>query len=203
MTRAARALVERSLNHGTSGNVSVREGSGMLITPSGIPVEALGPDQIVHVSLDGEPGTEQPKPSSEWRLHAAVYRGRSDIQALVHTHSPHATALACLRQRIPAFHYMVAAAGGDCIPCAEYATFGTSELADALVKALGRHGRACLMANHGVLAAGSDLPSALALAQEVEYLARVYLLARQAGSPEILDAEEMRRVAERFAGYGQ
>jgi L-fuculose-phosphate aldolase len=181
----------------------VRTDDGMLVTPTGIAAGDLDAPSMVAMDLDGAPAAAQLAPSSEWRFHAAVYRARPDVGAVVHAHPPNATALACSRRAIPAFHYTVALSGAASIPCARYATFGSGELAGAVVQALGASGRACLMANHGMLAAGPDLDAALALAMEVEYLARVYLLALQAGPPVVLDEEEMARVLERIRGYGQ
>lgn len=196
-----RRMNELGINQGTSGNVSARVRGGLLITPSGMPYDAMTPDCIVALAPDGAvKGTG--RPSSEWRFHVDILAARPDIDAVVHTHSVHATALSCLRRDIPAFHYMVAAAGGDTIRCARYATFGTQLLSDNALAALdGR--RACLLANHGVIATGRDLDSALALAVEVETLAHQYLLALQTGKPVILSAAEMRRVLKKFASYGQ
>jgi L-fuculose-phosphate aldolase len=203
LVRAAQALERAGLNHGTSGNVSVREGDGMLITPSGIPAGDLQATQMVSLSLDGESPAQPLKPSSEWRLHAAVYANRDDIKAIVHTHSPYATAIACAREPLPAFHYSIAMSGADVIPCAGYATFGTAALAESLLSALGTGGLACLMANHGMLAAGADLDRATGLAEEIEFLARIYVLCRQVGEPVILDDAEMDRVRARIGDYGQ
>lgn len=188
------------VNQGTSGNVSARVRDGLLITPSGVPYDTLTPEGIVALAPDGAVRGAG-KPSSEWRFHVDILAARPDVGAIVHTHSVHATALACLRRDIPAFHYMVAAAGGDTIRCARYATFGSQELSDHALAALdGR--RACLLANHGVIAVGRDLDAALALAVEVETLARQYLLALQTGKPAVLSAAEMRRVVEKFKSYG-
>jgi L-fuculose-phosphate aldolase len=188
------------INQGTSGNVSARVRGGLLITPSGVPYDALAPAGIVALAPDGTVRGAG-KPSSEWRFHVDILAARPDVGAIVHTHSTHATALACLRRDIPAFHYMVAAAGGDTIRCAPYATFGTQELSDNALTALdGR--RACLLANHGVIATGRDLAVALALAVEVETLAHQYLLALQVGKPTILGKAEMHRVSEKFRSYG-
>ena len=203
LVRAARALEDAGLNHNHAGNVSVRHARGLLITPSGIPACDLEPAGMVELAADGTPLPGQLAPSSEWRLHAAVYAARPDLEAIVHAHSPAATAVACTRQPIPAFHYMVAAAGGTEIPCAPYATFGSPELADAVARTLGPRGRACLLANHGLLAAGNDLESALSLAREVEFLARAWIQCRQAGEPTILDRREMADVLEAFRHYGQ
>lgn len=196
-------LNRRGLSVGKSGNIGVRLGEGLLITPTGLAYEALVPEDLVHLRLDGTPFPGQRwAPSSEWRFHCDLLKAHPEMHAVVHAHSPHATALACLRRGIPAFHYMVAAAGGDDIRCAEYATFGTAELSGHILKAMdGR--RACLMANHGQVAMGRDLARAFALAEEVENLARQYLLALSVGEPVVLPAGEMAEVQRRFASYGQ
>lgn len=193
------------LNVNTAGNASVRcrrgPRDGFVLTPSGLACDRMQPEDVVFVAADGTPSGRR-APSSEWRLHAAVYADRSEIGAIVHTHSPYATVLACHGLPIPAFHYMVAAAGGADIRCARYATFGTQALADQAVTALkGR--KACLLANHGVVACGDGPGSALSLAIEVENLARMYVMARALGEPHVLDSAEMDRVLERFRSYGQ
>jgi len=201
------ALHTQRLTVANSGNVSLRYENGFLITPSGVLYEQLAPQDIVHVALTTEDdeakilaGTRTP--SSEWRFHRDIYAARPDVGAIVHAHSHYCAALACLRREIPAFHYMVAKAGGNSIRCSDYATFGTQALSDAVVKALdGR--RACLMANHGMVALGSSLQSALLMAQEVESLAGQYCEALKLGQPVLLDAAEMERVARQFDGYGQ
>jgi L-fuculose-phosphate aldolase len=201
----ARAMNASGINVNKSGNVSVRccrgPRSGCLLTPTGVPYDRLVPDDIVFVDDRGH-ATGRCEPSSEWRFHAAIYRDRADLDAVVHTHSCHATALACQGLSIPAFHYMVAVAGGADIRCAEYATFGTPALADSVVAALADR-RACLLAHHGVIACGATLESALSLAVEVENLARTYVVVRSLGEPRLLPAEEMGRVVERFQSYGQ
>ena len=198
---ACRAMNASGLNQGTSGNVSVRRGDGMLVTPSGVPYDETTPDMLVEVGADG--AWRGPlKPSSEWRMHLAIYADRPEAGAVVHVHSPYATALSCHRRGIPAFHYMVAAAGGPDIRCADYATFGTEALSGAMAAALA--GRAaCLLANHGQIAFGPTLDKALWLAGEVETLARQYLLALGLGAPVELDGAEMDRVLALFATYGQ
>jgi L-fuculose-phosphate aldolase len=196
----ARAMNQSGLNRGTSGNLSLRHEDGMLITPSGVPYDELEPDAIVHVDARGEPRGGM-RPSSEWRFHLDIYRARPEAQAILHAHPVHCTALACLNRPMPAFHYMVAVAGGRDIRCAPYATFGTQALSDHVLHALeGR--RACLMANHGVLCFEATLPRALDLALEIEHLARTYLACLAAGEPVILDDAEMERVLLRFADYG-
>jgi L-fuculose-phosphate aldolase len=202
----ARALNAQGINVNKAGNVSARytrgAQAGWVITPSALPYDALTPDDLVFIRAgDGRPSGTR-RPSSEWRFHHDLYAARPEFAAIVHTHSPHATALACHGRGIPAFHYMVAQAGGNDIRCARYATFGTQELADAAVAAMdGR--RACLLAHHGVIASGATLDAALALAIEIEHLARIYLLALQVGEPPVLDEEEMARVSARFDGYGR
>jgi L-fuculose-phosphate aldolase len=198
----ALAMSRQGLSPGRSGNVSARLSDGILITPSGMAYDVLTPGDIVRVSLDGGVAAGQRKPSSEIGFHLAAYRARPDIGAIVHTHSLHATVLACARRPIPAFHYMVAVAGGDDIPLVPYATFGSEELARHVATGLS-HRNACLMANHGQIAVGATCAEALALAAEVEVLAEQYVKVLTLGSPHILARDEMARVLEKFAGYGQ
>lgn len=198
---AAQQLDPLGINRGTSGNVSARAGSGLLITPTGVPYSALTPGRIVWMDRDGRYDGDW-LPSSEWRFHCEILRNRPDLNAIVHTHAVHATALACHGRGIPAFHYMVAAGGGTDIRCAPYATFGSAELSANAVRALeGR--RTCLLANHGLIACGCTLNEALALAVEVETLSAMYLKALQLGSPIELDDAEMENVLEKFSSYGQ
>jgi len=193
------------INRAKAGNVSARWRAGgfdgFLITPTGVAYDRLSPDDIVAVARDGE-ARGRLAPSSEWRFHRDVYAARPDAHAIVHTHAPFCTTLACLGRGIPAFHYMVAVAGGRDIRCAPYATFGSQELADAAVAALAGR-RACLLANHGMIAIGADLDRALGLAIEVESLAETYWRAMQVGEPVLLDDDEMDRVLAKFATYGQ
>lgn len=190
------------LSPGRSGNVSCRSGDAMLITPSGMAYETIEPDDIVLVAADGSVAGKQRKPSSEWHFHLAAYHARPDINALVHTHSLHATVLACAHRPIPAFHYMVAVAGGTDIPLVPYATFGTDELARLVAEGL-KERSACLMANHGQIAAGDTLASALELAHEIEVLAEQYAKVLALGTPHILPDDEMSIVLEKFKRYGQ
>lgn len=191
----------QGLNQGAAGNVSVRHGNGLLITPSGLPYDSMKPADIVFLDENGQPEGER-NPSSEWRFHYDILRAREDVGAVLHAHAPYCTALACLGWEIPAFHYMVAVAGGDSIHCATYATFGSQELSDNALAALkGR--KACLLANHGMICIDRDLTAVLALAVELETLARQYCLALQLGEPVILSAAEMRRVQEKFKTYGK
>lgn len=193
------------INRGKSGNVSVRwsdgQFDGFLITPTGLAYAEISSEHIVAVTLMGDShGSCQP--STEWRFHRDIYCSRVDVGAIVHTHAPFSTALACLGLGIPAFHYMIALAGGDDIRCAPYATFGTQQLSDYALTAL--EGRsACLLANHGMIAIGGSLVSALTLAIEVETLAEIYWRSLQIGNPLILSAGEMGVVLDKFRGYGQ
>lgn len=197
----ARKLSECGLNRGTSGNVSVRAAEGFLVTPSGMTAEAMTPHALVLMDFSGQahgPGT----PSSEWRFHRDILAARPEIGAVIHTHSMFATTLACLRRDIPSFHYMIALAGGDSIRCAPYALFGSQALSDVAVAALHER-KACLLANHGMIALGRDLDEALAVAVEVETLCEQYWRALQVGEPHLLSAQEMAEVMEQFKGYGR
>lgn len=198
----AKAMDEAGLAPNKSGNVSCRDVDGFLITPSGIPYRDLVPADIARLDAAGNVRAASRRPSSEWRMHTAIYRQRPEVLAIVHTHSPGATALACAHRGIPAFHYMIALAGGD-VRCAPYATFGSDELAAHAVAGLeGR--RATLLANHGVVAVGPSLRAALGVALEVENMARQYLALLAAGlEPRELDAAELMRVIEKFADYGR
>lgn len=195
-------MARTGLTFGTAGNVSVRVDGGFLVTPSGIPYEKTAPDQIVFCDLDGGYEGEW-MPSVEWRLHRDIYLNYPKAQAVVHVHSPYATALSCLRIDIPAFHYMVAKAGGTRVPCARYATFGTAALSDAMVEAMGTDLKACLLANHGQIAWGTSLASAYSIAGEVEYLCRQYAIVRNLGDPVVLGEAEMAEVLRRFRTYGK
>jgi L-fuculose-phosphate aldolase len=194
------------INQGTSGNASVRVSDnpedGFFITPSSIPYEEIAPEDIVTMKLDGTHSSNR-RPSSEWRFHLDIMRERPDCGAIVHTHGMFATTLACLRMEIPAFHYMIAQAGGPTIRCSDYATFGTQELSDTALEAL-KDRKACLLANHGMIAIGPNLKKALALAVEVETLAGMYWRTLQVGKPVILPDDEIARVGEKFGtmGYG-
>ena len=194
-------MSRRGLSPGRSGNVSCRWRDGMLITPSGMAYDVIEPGDIVWVGPYGEARGAR-KPSSEWRFHLSAYVARPDAGAVVHTHSMHAVVLACARKPIPAFHYMVAVAGGSDIPCVPYATFGTEELARHVASGLASR-NACLMANHGQIAIGATLAAALELAQEVEILAEQYAKVLMLGRPHVLGEAEMADVLERFKSYGQ
>lgn len=198
----ARAMANDGLSVGTSGNVSCRWDDGMLVTPSGVPYDDLVPGDIVFVASDGTWRETRRKPSSEWRFHLAAFQARPDDGAVVHCHSLNATALACAHKPIPAFHYMVAVAGGTDIPLVPYATFGTATLAAGIAAAL-RTRKAALMANHGQIACGRTLTDALDLAQEVENLAAQYVKVLELGEPKLLSGDEMDRVIKRFSTYGK
>ncbi|MGI3185382.1 class II aldolase/adducin family protein [Nioella aestuarii] len=191
------------INQGTSGNVSLRAGDAMLITPSGVPYEDMTPDMIQKVPLSGDPQRQGPlRPSTEWRFHQALYTAKPEIHAVVHAHPVHCTALAQNRMSIPAVHYMVAAFGGHDVPLAGYALFGGEELAQDVVHAMmDRH--ACLMANHGATVVGETLEKALWRMGELETLARGYCLSLSIGQPHILDRFQIEEALAAFTDYGR
>lgn len=197
----AQAMSRRGLSPGRSGNVSRRWRDGMLITPTGMAYDDLAAADITFVDASGR-ATGPRKPSSEWHFHLAVYAARPDMHAVVHTHSMHAVVLSCTGKPIPAFHYMIAVAGGDDIPCVPYATFGTDALARQVAKGLERR-NACLMAHHGMIATAAALSAALELAAEVEILSEQYYKVLTLGRPTLLPPAEMAEVIERFKSYGQ
>jgi L-fuculose-phosphate aldolase len=198
--RAAREMSARGLSRGTSGNVSARVDDGMWATPSAVPYAVMDLRDLVLLDLEGRKQRGDRKPTTEWPMHAAIYRARPDARAVVHAHAPFCTTLSTLRRDIPAFHYMVAVAGGDSIRCASYATYGTPELAAAAVDAL-RDRRACLLANHGMVALGDSPAAALELATEVETLAELYWRALQVGEPTLLTHQQMTEALDRFRSY--
>ena len=192
---------ELGINQGTSGNISVRWQEGILLTPTGIPYEELNPEDICYQNWEGEVEGRLER-SSEWRFHLAIQKNRKDVNAVVHTHSNHATALAIQEMEIPAIHYMVAAGGGPNIRCAPYATFGTEELSQHALKAL-ENRKCCLLAHHGVIATGSSISKALWLAGEVETLAKQYLLILSTGKEaKLLSGDEIERVRIKMSDYG-
>ncbi len=203
LVTAAKKLCAIGLNQGASGNVSVRSGDGFLITPSGVKTEALTPRDMVFMDFSGEvPGKDNNiKPSSEWRFHRDILQARKEVGAVVHTHSMFATSMACLRRDIPPFHYMIALVGGNSIRCAPYALFGSQALSDAALEALVNR-KACLLANHGMIALGRDLEQAVDVALEVETLCEQYWRALQIGEPHLLTEQEMAEVFRQFKGYG-
>lgn len=200
LLQAAQKMAQAGLNKGTSGNASVRLDDGFLVTPSGIPVEQLRVGSMVYLDWQGVPEVGK-KPSSEWRFHRDILLARPEVQAVVHCHSMFATTIACMGRTVPAFHYMIATVGGDDIRCAPYALFGTQALSDSAVAAL-QDRKACLLAHHGMIAVGKNLPQALAIAVEVENLCEQYWRLLQLGEPNLLTPEQMREVHVQFTGYG-
>ena len=199
--RTGTRMNEIGINQGTSGNISVRWKEGILLTPTGIPYEELEPEDICFQNWEGQVNGRL-EISSEWRFHLAIQKNRKDVNAVVHTHSNHATALAIQEMEIPAIHYMVAAGGGPNIRCAPYATFGTEELSQHALKAL-KNRKCCLLAHHGVIATGSSLEKALWLAGEVETLAKQYMLILSTGKEaKLLSGEEIERVRIKMFNYG-
>lgn len=198
----ARRMNAEALNRGTSGNVSARVEGGFLITPTGMPYDALGIEDLVELDFDGRARGVARKPSSEWRIHADLYRSRPEVRGIVHAHPMFCTTLAILRKEIPAVHYMIAVAGGPNVRCAPYRTFGSAELSEVTLEALAGR-KACLLANHGMVAVGADLAEAFKVAREIETVAEQYWRALQVGSPFVLDEAEMARVLEKFKTYGQ
>lgn len=199
-------LIALGLNKGTSGNCSVRSGDGFFITPSGMPVEEMTHASMVNMQFDGsfelQKESNAKKPSSEWRFHRDILQSRIDVNAIVHTHSMFATTMSCLHKEIPPFHYMIAVVGGDTIRCAPYALFGSQVLSDHALTALIDR-KACLLANHGMIALGRDLDDALALTVEVENLCEQYWrLLQITDTPPLLDEAQMREVFQQFNGYG-
>lgn len=202
LANALRAMAELALSPGASGNMSVRVDGGMLISPSGLRAEEATPEAMVFVDDEGHPSKGQLRPSSEWLMHHRIYQDHPQYGAITHCHSPFATVLACQRRTIPAFHYMIAVAGGSDIPCADYATFGGAELAENVSLALHRR-RACLLANHGQVAVADNIEQALGLAREVEALASNYHFSLQNGGPVLLTDTDMEQVLQQFRHYGQ
>jgi len=200
LVNTAQSLIDLALSKGTAGNISARQNNRILITPSGIVPEKMQPADIVTINVEGKILEGSLKPSSEWPMHTAIYRQREDVKAIVHCHSSFATSIACTGQRIPAFHYMVAVAGGIDIPCTHYELFGSNELAKSAAQALTDR-NACLLANHGQLAIGQSLKHALDLAVEVEELAKQYWATLQLGGPKLLSEQEMAEVLKKFRTY--
>ncbi|GAA2839287.1 L-fuculose-phosphate aldolase [Aminobacter aminovorans] len=201
MVSICRRMNSNGINQGTAGNLSVRSSGGFLITPSGMPYDIMGPDDIVEMDFDGTYVGR--RPSSEWRFHRDILKAREDISVVLHCHSVYATTLACHHKTIPSFHYMTGVAGGTTIRCAAYATFGTQALSDNALIAL-KDRLACLLGQHGQISLGTNLEHALWLAIEVETLSRMYVQALTLGEPPILSDEEMERVIEqmRRMSYG-
>ena len=199
LIETSRALVANGVNRGASGNISLRYDKGFYITPSGIEPRFMTPEDICLMDMAGNL-LEGIKPSSEWRMHRDVYLNRPDIHAVVHTHSTFAVTIACMEQSVPPFHYMIAVTGGNTIPCAPYALFGTQELSDVALATLG-NGYACLLAHHGMLVAGYNLDHALAVTTEAESLCEQYWRILQTGNVPLLTDEQMTAVHEKFKDY--
>jgi L-fuculose-phosphate aldolase len=197
-------LLKAGLNHGATGNSSCRDGGDFLITPTGVDSSKLTPDMMVRMNLSDK--LSQPeskyKPSSEWQFHQAILEKYPDINAVIHTHSVFASTLSSLGQDIPAFHYMVAVAGGDSVRCAPYAMFGTKELSDNILEAI-QDRKACLLSNHGLVAIGKDLNEAFNIAEEVEHLSRLFVEAKKIGEPKLLSNKQMSEVLNRFNSYSR
>lgn len=201
MLEVSRELVRLGLNRGTSGNVGVRCGEHFLVTPSGVPADEMSADSMVKMDFAGNV-ISAGKPSSEWRFHLDILKARPEVNAVVHVHSMFATTMSCLRMEVPAFHYMISVAGGDSIRCASYALFGSQPLSDVALTALTDR-KACLLANHGMIAVGESLKKALSITVEVETLCEQYWRTLQIGQPFILSADEMQEVQDKFKGYGR
>lgn len=195
----SRRMVELGLNRGTAGNASVRCGNDILITPSALPVAEMSEQDIVLLAADGKI-LQGRKPSSEWRFHCDVFNARPEIGAVLHMHSTFATTIACLGRDVPAVHYHIAIAGGDTIRCTPYSIFGEQNLSDLALEALTDR-KACLLGNHGMIALGKDLVDALSVALEVEYLCEIYWRTLQVGEPNILSAQQMHEVKQKFVEY--
>ncbi len=192
---------DEGINRGTSGNVSVRNDEGFLITASGIPYKKMKPEHVVQMDLDGS-YIGSYLPSTEWRMHLDIFKARPEAKAIVHVHSTYATALSTLRKDIPPFHYMIGVTGGSTLRVSDYAEFGTQELSNTMLKAMeGRN--SCLLANHGQICFGPDLEKALWLAGEIEGLSEQYWAAILAGKPVVLDDALMVSVLKRFKSYGK
>jgi L-fuculose-phosphate aldolase len=196
----AKMLNTKKLSALRSGNISVRYKDGFLITPSGAKYSSLKSKDIVFVSLKGEFDKKKVTPSSEWRFHQDIYKNKIEAKAIVHAHSSCATAISTHGKGIPAFHYMVAMAGGNDIKCSKYATYGTRELSQNILKAL-RHRNACLIGNHGQIAYSENLSKAFELAEEVENLSNQYIKALKIGMPKILSSKEMNKVLSKAKNY--
>ena len=201
LIQTALRMHSEGINQGTAGNLSVRDGEHFIITPSGMAYEDMAPADLVRMETRSGKVIGSGRPSSEWRFHRDIYHSRTDPEVVLHAHPVFSTALACQRRNIPAFHYMVAAAGGKSIECSDYALFGTQALSEHVLKALGPR-KACLMANHGIIALGKNLSSALALVVEVETLAAQYIRVLQMGDPILLSDAQMNEALDAFSGYG-
>lgn len=196
-------LIKDSYTLGTGGNLStyIREDEVMLITPSGIPFDKIGLEDIVTLQLDGTVVDGTRRPSSEWRMHSIMYEKREDLNYIIHGHTIYSTALAVVGQSLPASHYMIATAGKD-VRCAKYASFGTEELAINAHEAM-KDRKAVLLANHGVLVGGKTITEAFSVLEELEYCSKVHIIASSIGIPILMTDKEMSNMAIRFKSYGQ
>tara|TARA_B100000745_G_C20143399_1_gene392119 strand:+ start:773 stop:1417 length:645 start_codon:yes stop_codon:yes gene_type:complete len=193
---------QRGLNKGTSGNASIRWQDGLFITPSGMAYDQLTVEDIVYIDDQGKAPANQRRPSSEWHFHHAILQSRPELNAVLHAHSPKATAVACMERELPPFHYMIAIAGGDSVRCAPYHTFGTPALAEAAVAAL-HNRRACLLAHHGIISAGHDIKSAFTVLQEIEHLCSIYLDIIAIEPIKNLTPSQIDEAIKKFASYGK
>ena len=201
---AALQLQNMGLNHGATGNCSCRDGDTYLITPSGVETQDLSDDKVVRMNFTGDivDSISNLKPSSEWRFHQDIMSERKEVGAVVHTHSIYASTFSLFGDELPPFHYMIAVAGGDTVRCASYAMFGTQQLSDNIIGALTDR-KACLIANHGLVAIGDNLKEELQIAQEIEHLCQLYIEARKLGEPNLLSKKQMSEVIERFQNYSR
>jgi L-fuculose-phosphate aldolase len=204
LVETALQLEQIGLNHGATGNCSCRDGDTYLITPSGIDTQNLSEDKVVRMDFTGNIIDSIPnlKPSSEWRFHQDIMLHRKEVGAVVHTHSIYASTISLFGDTLPPFHYMIAVAGGDSVRCAPYAMFGTQELSDNIIGALIDR-KACLIANHGLVAIGDNLKEALQIAEEIEHLCQLYIEARKLGEPNLLSKKQMSEVIDRFQTYSR
>lgn len=196
-------LLTTGLVKGSGGNISLcnAEKTLLAITPTGVSYDLMVPEDVVILDMDGHQVDGKLAPSSEIAFHLALLNLRHEIHAVVHTHSDHATAIACLGWELPAVHYLIGYAG-RCVPVAPYATYGTNELSENICNTIG-DGNAVLMANHGLVAVGKTLEKAFSTAEFIEYVSRLYLLAKSVGEPKILDDAQMAEVLKKFETYGQ
>ena len=197
-------LQNMGLNHGATGNCSCRDGDTYLITPSGVDTINLSEDKVIRMDFEGNiiDSISNLKPSSEWRFHQDIMFQRKEVGAVVHTHSVYASTLSLFGDELPPFHYMIAVAGGASVRCAPYAMFGTQELSDNIINALVDR-KACLIANHGLIAVGDNLMEAFHIAEEVEHLCHLYIEAKKLGEPNLLSKKQMSDVIERFQTYSR
>ena len=194
-------MKEVGLNSGTAGNISHRVEGGMLITPSGMPYMVMTPSDIVFISNEGI-AEEGKKPSTEWRFHLSILKDKPECNAVIHNHAPYATMVSILGEDfLPAIHYMIAIAGGDIVPCADYATYGTQELCDNISKVMGKY-KACILKNHGLITTDVNLEKALVIAEEIELICRLYISLKAIGKYNIIPKDQMDIIVNKFHNYG-